>query len=89
MSFVIPDYGGYVLKYIDDGLHAFFPTEYNGQKTCINAMNCARIMLYIIRNCINPVFKLRGLPEITARVALVYGNALVVFFGKSLQNSSR
>ncbi len=56
-------------------------------KDCINAMNCARIMLYIIRNCINTVFKLRGLPEITARVALVYGNALVVFFGKSLQTA--
>lgn len=87
MSFVIWGYGGYVLKYIGDGLLAFFPAEYNGQIACINAMNCAKTMLYIIRNCINPVFKLYGLPEITARVGLVYGNALVVIFGKNLHTA--
>lgn len=87
MSFITQGYGGYILKYIGDGLLAVFPAEYNCQIACKNAMNCALTMLNIIRNCINPMFKLRNLPEITARVGLVYGSAFVVIFGKSLQTA--
>lgn len=87
MSFVIQGYGCYILKYIGDGLLAVFPAEYDGQIACKNAMNCAMTMLNIIRNCVNPMFKLRSLPEITARVGLVYGSAFAVIFGKSLQTA--
>jgi adenylate cyclase len=48
---------------------------------------CSRAILEIIREVINPVFKANELPEITIRVGLAYGYALVVLYGKSLEKS--
>jgi adenylate cyclase len=48
---------------------------------------CSRAILEIIREVINPVFKANELPEITIRVGLAYGYALVVLYGKSLEKA--
>jgi adenylate cyclase len=85
ISIAVLGYGGYVFKYEGDAVIVLFPAEYDEAKACKNALNCSRAILEIIREVINPAFKANGLPEITVRIGLAYGYALVVLYGKSLE----
>ena len=87
VSIAVLGYGGYVFKYDGDAVIALFPAEYDRTKACKNALNCSRTILEIIREVINPVFNINQLPEITIRIGLAYGYALVVLYGKSLEEA--
>ena len=84
ISIAVLGYGGYVFKYEGDAVIVFFPAEYDQVKACENALNCSRAILEI-REVINPVFNAKELPEITVRIGMAYGYALVVLYGKSLE----
>ena len=56
MSMIISGYGGYVLKYVGDAVIGIFPADFDQQKACINSINCAKTMLKITTDVINPVF---------------------------------
>jgi adenylate cyclase len=83
VSIAVSGYGGYVFKYEGDAVISLFPAEYNQAKACENALNCSKTILEIIREVINPAFDANGLPEITVRIGLAYGDALVVLYGKN------
>ena len=87
LGIAVLGYGGYVFKYEGDAVIALFPAEYDPTKACKNALNCSRAILEIINEAINPVFKAYKLPEITIRIGLAYGYALVVLYGKSLEEA--
>ena len=87
ISIAVTGYGGYVFKYEGDAVIAVFPGEYDQPKACNNALNCTASILQIIRKVINPAFKENGLPEITVRIGLTYGYALVVLYGNSLEKA--
>jgi adenylate cyclase len=87
ISIAVSGYGGYVFKYEGDAVIALFPAEYDRTKACKNALNCSRAILQIIKEVINPAFKANKLPEITVRIGLAYGYALVVLYGKSLEKA--
>jgi adenylate cyclase len=76
-----------VFKYEGDAVIVLFPAEYDEAKACKSALNCSRAILQIIKEVINPVFKANELPEITVRIGLAYGYALVVLYGKSLEKA--
>src|SRR6266513_1234562 len=85
ITIAVSGYGGYVFKYEGDAVIILFPAEYDRTEACKNALNCSRAILQIIREVINPAFKANELPEITVRIGLAYGYALVVLYGKSLE----
>lgn len=87
LTIAISGYGGYVFKYEGDAVIALFPTEYNEEKACRNALDCSKAILRIINEIINPAFYTNQLPQITVRIGMAYGYALVVLYGKSLENS--
>ena len=87
ISIAVSGYGGYVFKYEGDAVIILFPAEYDRTKACKNALNCSRAILQIIKEVINPAFKANELPEITVRIGLAYGYALVVLYGKSLEKA--
>ena len=87
ISIAVLGYGGYVFKYEGDAVIVLFPAEYDEAKACKSALNCSRAILQIIKEVINPVFKANELPEITVRIGLAYGYALVVLYGKSLEKA--
>jgi adenylate cyclase len=87
ISIAVLGYGGYVFKYEGDAVIVLFPAEYDEAKACKNALNCSRAILQIIKEVINPAFKANELPEITVRIGLAYGYALVVLYGKSLEKA--
>jgi adenylate cyclase len=87
ISIAVTGYGGYVFKYEGDAVIGLFPGEYDRAKACKNALNCTTSILEIIREVINPAFKENGLPEISVRIGLTYGYALVVLYGNSLEKA--
>jgi adenylate cyclase len=87
VSIVVSGYGGYVFKYEGDAVISLFPAEYNRVKACENALSCSKAILEIIREVINPAFRANGLPEITVRIGLAYGDALVVLYGRNAEKA--
>lgn len=87
ISIAVTGYGGYVFKYVGDAVIALFPGEYDKLKACNNALNSATSILQIIREVINPAFKENGLPEISIKIGLTHGYALVLLYGPSLEKA--
>jgi adenylate cyclase len=87
MSLVTSEYGGHVLKYVGDAIIALFPAEYNSGRASRNALDCAKSMQRIIKECINPELIGRGLPQLTVKMSIDYGDVQVVLYGKSIDRS--
>jgi class 3 adenylate cyclase len=81
MSVTIAAYGGYVLKYVGDAILAFFLTAGDYYLPCVNAVNCARSMIKIIREGINPILNQYDYPEMSVRVGIDLGENVVVQYG--------
>jgi adenylate cyclase len=81
MSVTITAYGGYVLKYVGDAILAFFLANQDKYLPCINAVNCARSMIKIVREGINPILNQYDYPEINVRVGIDLGECVVVQYG--------
>jgi adenylate cyclase len=86
ISIAVLGYGGYVFKYEGDAVIVLFPAE-DHYSACKNALNFSKAILQIIRNVINPIFRAHQLPEITVRVGMTYGYALVVLYGHDLEKA--
>jgi adenylate cyclase len=87
MSLVTSEYGGYVLKYVGDAIISLFPAEYDSGQAAKNALECAKDMQRIIVECVNPELNARGLPQLTVKMSIDYGNVQVVLYGKSIDRS--
>jgi len=87
MSLVTSEYGGYVLKYVGDAIIALFPAEFNSSQASKNALGCAKDMQRIIKECVNPELIPRGLPQLTVKMSIDYGDVQVVLYGKSIDRS--
>jgi adenylate cyclase len=84
MSILISAYGGHVFKYIGDAILAFFlPSDNNLYMPCSNAVNCARTMIRVMRDGINPILNDNDYPEMGVRVGIDAGENVVVQYGWS------
>jgi adenylate cyclase len=82
MSLIIAAYGGYVLKYVGDSVLAFFPVNLEDRYLpCANAVNCARSMIKIMREGLNPILNEYDYPEMGVRVGIDLGENVVVQYG--------
>jgi class 3 adenylate cyclase len=81
MSVTVTAYGGYVLKYVGDAIMAFFPATDDAYLPCVNAVNCARSMIKIMREGINPILNQYDYPEMNVRVGIDLGENVVVQYG--------
>ncbi|HXV46152.1 MAG TPA: adenylate/guanylate cyclase domain-containing protein [Nitrososphaera sp.] len=81
MSITITSYGGYVLKYVGDAILAFFLANDDTYLPCVNAVNCARSMIKIMREGINPILNQYDYPEMNVRVGIDLGENVVVQYG--------
>jgi adenylate cyclase len=83
MSMIISGYGGYVLKYVGDAVIGIFPADFDAQKACLNSLNCAKTMLKVLTQVINPVFY-NKLPLIEIKIGVDLGESMVVLYGKNV-----
>ena len=84
MSIIVKAFGGYVLKYVGDAVLAFFvlPVPASEAKAaCINAVNCAKYMLRIAREVINPILNQYDCPEMNLRIGVDVGENAIIQSG--------
>jgi class 3 adenylate cyclase len=81
MSLTITAYGGHVLKYVGDAILAFFVAEGDPYLPSVNSVNCARSMIKIIREGINPILNQYDYPEMSVRIGIDLGENVVVEYG--------
>lgn len=82
LSSVVESYGGFVLKYVGDAIISFFPSGFNKYLVCDKAYNCAKSMISVLRNDIDPVFRKHGYPEIKIKIGMTEGENVVIQYGK-------
>ena len=80
ITLIVDKFNGYVLKYVGDGLIAYFP-EPNFIGMNDNAIDCAMTMKKIIIYGINPILKEKGFPELNFRIGLDSGEAIIKTLG--------
>jgi class 3 adenylate cyclase len=80
MALLVDKFNGFVLKYVGDGLIAYFP-EPNLIQMSDNAVDCAACMARMIVTGINPILKQRELPELSFRIGLDSGEAIIATIG--------
>lgn len=84
LSNVIERYNGYVLKYSGDAVICFFSTVDNGNKidTCIQAINCAKSMVEVIKKEINLILNEKyGYPQLQVKIGIDEGENAIIQYG--------
>ncbi len=84
MSIIVKAFGGYVLKYVGDAVLAFFVLpghKSEAKAACINAVNCAKYMLRIAREAINPILNQYDCPEMNLRIGVDIGENAIIQSG--------
>jgi class 3 adenylate cyclase len=79
MSLIVDAYGGYVFKFLGDGiLSFFFADKENLYLPCTKAVDCAYSMIKVIERGINDILEENGYPELNIRVGIDVGENAVV-----------
>ena len=84
MSIIVKAFGGYVLKYVGDAVLAFFVVpghKSEAKVACINAVNCAKYMIRIAREAINPILNQYDYPEMNLRIGVDMGENAIIQSG--------
>jgi adenylate cyclase len=81
MSAVTKSYNGYVLKYVGDAIIVFFPSGFNKYLTYDNAVRCARSMMKVLKNGINPVLNSDDFAQLRIKIGMAEGENVVVQYG--------
>jgi class 3 adenylate cyclase len=81
MSSVVESHKGYVLKYVGDAVISFFPAGYNRLSACDRAVQCARSMITVIKNGINPILNQYDYPELGVKIGMDVGENVIVQYG--------
>jgi len=81
MTSTVRSYGGFVLKYVGDAIIAFFPSGYNKLLACDKAVQCAKSMITVIKNGINPILKQYDYPDLSIKIGIDEGENVIVQYG--------
>ncbi|MDW3612795.1 MAG: adenylate/guanylate cyclase domain-containing protein, partial [Nitrososphaeraceae archaeon] len=78
LSSVVESYNGFVLKYVGDAVIACFPSGFNKYLSCDTAFQCAKSMINIIENGINPIFEKDkdNYPKLAVKIGIDEGENL-------------
>ena len=78
ISSVVENYNGYVLKYVGDAVIAFFPVGFNKYLTYDKVVRCAKSIINVLINGIDPILKNYECPELFVKVGAEEGQNVVV-----------
>lgn len=81
LSSVAKSFEGFVLKYVGDAVITFFPVGFNKYLSCDKSFRCARSMINVIENGINPIFVKEGYPPLAVKISMDEGENLVIQYG--------
>ena len=83
LSSVVESYNGFVLKYVGDAVIAFFPSGFNKYLSCDTSFQCAKSMINVIENGINPIFEKDkdNYPKLSVKIGIDEGDNLAIQYG--------
>jgi class 3 adenylate cyclase len=81
ISSVVESYNGYVLKYVGDAIISFFPCSFNKYLISDKSVQCAKSMINVIKNGINPILTKHDYPELSVKIGIDEGEDVVVQYG--------
>jgi class 3 adenylate cyclase len=83
LSSVVESYNGFVLKYVGDAIIACFPSGFNKYLSCDTAVQCAKSMINVIENGINPIFEKDkdNYPKLAVKIGIDEGENLAIQYG--------
>jgi adenylate cyclase len=83
LSSVVESYNGFVLKYVGDAVIAFFPSGFNKYLSCDTAFQCAKSMIDVIENGINPILEKDkdNYPKLAVKIGIDEGENLAIQYG--------
>jgi len=81
LSSVVESYEGFVLKYVGDAVIAFFPIGFNKYLACDKSFRCAKSMINVIEEGINPIFEKDGYPKIAVKISMDEGENVAIQYG--------
>jgi adenylate cyclase len=90
MSEIITVYGGYVLKFVGDAIIAFFIVSSDLSNVSLstgNSVFCAKSMIKIIQQGINPILNQYDYPEINVRIGIDIGEHTVILSGWDIHHT--
>jgi class 3 adenylate cyclase len=82
MSSTIEKHEGLVFKYVGDAVIAIFASE--NDVACRHAIECGHDLIKTVKNAINSELIKKGIPRISIKLGIDYGDALVVSFGNNV-----
>ena len=82
ISLTIEKHGGLVFKYVGDAVIAIFVN--NSDMACRRAIECGQDIVSSLKNSINSELIKKGIPRISIKLGIDYGDALVVSFGNDV-----
>lgn len=87
MAYVIRQYGGYVLKFVGDAVIGYFVVGTDPMSAAKDAVTCAKSMISVIQDGINPILNQYDYPELMAKVGMDAGMGIVVRYGSDARRS--
>jgi adenylate cyclase len=81
ISSVVESYEGFVLKYVGDAVIAFFHVGFNKYLACDKSFQCAKSMIDVIDNGINPIFEKDGYPKLAVKIGIDEGENVAIQYG--------
>jgi class 3 adenylate cyclase len=81
LSSVVESYDGFVLKYVGDAVIAFFPAGFNKYLVCDKSFQCAKSMINVIKNGINPIFEKDDYPKLAIKIGIDEGENVAIQYG--------
>jgi class 3 adenylate cyclase len=82
ISLTIEKHGGLVFKYVGDAVIAIFVN--NNDMAYRRAIECGQDIVSSLKNSINSELIKKGIPRISIKLGIDYGDALVVSFGNDV-----
>src|ERR687895_1582174 len=86
MTSIVRSYGGYVLKNVGDGGNDFFSSGYNKTLAPDKTVQCAKYMITVIKNGINPILNQYDYPDLAIKIGIDEGENVIVQYGHDLSS---
>lgn len=87
MAIAISAHRGLVLKFMGDAVIGYFLATENSLLAADHAVSCAKSMVRIITQGINPILHNDGYPDLRIKIGMDYGTNVVVRYGQDPDKS--
>ncbi len=87
MAYTVTQFGGYMLKFVGDAVLSYFNADNDLIYPADNIVNCAKSMLRVITEGINPVLIDNSYPPLAAKIGVDQGENIIVRYGSDKRKS--